>query len=458
MNLIANQDVVIVGAGFAGLSAGAALSQAGLQVTLLEAGAGTTASFRGELLHPGGVRTLVAIGLGDALWGAGAVRIRGFAAFGRPDEAVELPYVSGDGAGFEHAGLLAAFRSQVGGGNARLLTRTRVESLIFERGRVVGVRTDGGDEYRAPLIVAADGRHSKLRKLLGIPTQSTLLSYTVAPALEGDLLPIAGSGHVFVGAPGPILAYPYGHERIRMVIDIPLGVTHGRGSIAAYVREHYAAHVPPAIREGMIAALDRGAFASSANHAVSTDACAVPGAALVGDAGGCSHPLTATGMTTALHDIKTLVGSLRSHGLTDEALVAYQQQRYRFVRAREIFAHSLYDVLRGAGPGSRAMRNGVFRYWRADERARRVSMQILSGDDSSPTTFLAEYARVVAISGWQTGIGALRELDAKGAARQLPALLATAGSCLDVAVGKALSTVRLERRRALNPVAAATSH
>ncbi len=454
MNLIANQDVVVVGAGFAGLATGAALSKAGLQVTLLEAGNGTNASFRGELLHPGGVRALESIGLGEALWGAGSVRIQGFAAFGAPDQPVPLPYdpTAGDGAGFEHAGLLAAFRSHVVDGRIRLLPHTRAERLIFERGRVVGVAVDGGDEYRAPLVIAADGRHSKLRKLLGLPTQSTLLSYTVAPALDGDLLPIPGTGHVFVGAPGPILAYPYGHHRVRMVIDIPLGVTHGRESIAEYVRENYAAHVPQPLREAMVSALDRGAFASSANHAVTTEACAVAGAALVGDAGGCSHPLTATGMTTALHDITTLVGCLRSFGLTDQALVAYQKQRYRFVRAREVFAHSLYDVLRGAGPGARAMRDGVFHYWRNQERARRVSMQILTGDDSSPATFLAEYARVVAISGWQTGLGALRGQTAPETAHPLAALLATAGSCLDVAVGKAVSTVRLERTRALAPL------
>jgi len=238
-----------------------------------------------------------------------------------------------------------------------------------------------------------------------------------------------------------------------MVIDIPLGVTHGRESIAGYVRAHYAAHVPAPLREAMITALDRGAFMSSANHAVTTEACAVAGAALVGDAGGCSHPLTATGMTTALHDVTTLVECLRSYGLTDQALVAYQQQRYRFVRAREVFAHSLYDVLRGAGPGARAMRDGVFHYWRNRERARRVSMQILTGDDSSPTTFLAEYARVVAISGWQTSLGAFRSRKAPETPHpSLAALLATAGSCLDVAVGKAVSTVRLERKRALAPL------
>jgi 2-polyprenyl-6-methoxyphenol hydroxylase-like FAD-dependent oxidoreductase len=253
---------------------------------------------------------------------------------------------------------------------------------------------------------------------------------------------------VFVGAPGPILAYPYGRNRVRMVIDIPLNKTHGRASIASYVRENYATHVPGALSREMESALDRGDFASSANHAISTEACAVSGAALVGDAGGCSHPLTATGMTTALHDITTLVDCLTAHGLTDQALVTYQKQRYRFVRAREVFAHSLYDVLRGAGPGARAMRDGVFRYWRHQERARRVSMQILSGDDSSPATFLAEYARVVAISGWEAGLGGLRR-NGVDPGRPLTALLATAGSCLDVAVGKAVSTVRLERTRAL---------
>ncbi len=143
---------------------------------------------------------------------------------------------------------------------------------------------------------------------------------------------------------------------------------------------------------------------------------------------------------------------LAGFGLTDQALVAYQQQRYRFVRAREVFAHSLYDVLRGAGPGARAMRNGVFHYWLAKNGRAGSRCKSSRATTRGPTTFLAEYARVVAISSWQTGLGAFRGGAARETGHPFAALLATAGSCLDVAVGKAVSTVRLERTRALAPL------
>ena len=179
----------------------------------------------------------------------------------------------------------------------------------------------------------------------------------MAPALAGDLDP-HGTGHVFVGAPEP-------HPGLSLR---PRAGAHGdrhparrhpqaRESIAGYVREHYAAHVPHAAPFARRWSRRSIAGPSPAAQAMrSRPRPAVPGAALVGDAGGCSHPLTATGMTTALHDITTLVEWLEGWPGHDQALVAYQRQRYRFVRAREVFAHSLYDVLRGAGPGARAMR------------------------------------------------------------------------------------------------------
>jgi len=67
-----------------------------------------------------------------------------------------------------------------------------------------------------------------------------------------------------------------------------------------------ADHVPDGIRGPMIDALKQLHFEACATHAISTDACAAPGVALVGDAGGCSHPLTASGMTNAMNDLMTL--------------------------------------------------------------------------------------------------------------------------------------------------------
>jgi hypothetical protein len=298
----------------------------------------------------------------------------------------------------------------------------------------------------------------------------------MALPIEGDVLPEPEHGHVFVGAPGPILAYGYEPGKVRMCIDVPLDgpssqsrahangasngasghtngtpahATGGREAIARFLAERYAPILPSAMRAAMLVALEHP-MASAANHAIYTDACAVSGAVLVGDAGGCSHPITATGMTTALHDVTTLAACVSEHGLTDDALVAYQRRRYRFVRAREAFTHSLYEVLRGSGPGARALQEGIFFYWRAGERGRRVSMDVLSGDEESVATFAAEYLRVVAASSWLVCGKAMREGGLPLVAQHLRSVLQTAQGGIGVAIGKALSTLAIEHATVLD--------
>jgi flavin-dependent dehydrogenase len=145
----------------------------------------------------------------------------------------------------------------------------------------------------------------------------------------------------------------------------------------------------------MLESLETDPFEGCATHAIYTQACAVPGAVLIGDAGGCSHPLTATGMTAAMNDIMVLADELTRHGLTEDALMSYQRRRYRFVRARELFTEALYEVFRAHDDGSEALKAGTFSYWRSSRRARDVSMGILSGESSHPRTFMTEYTRVM---------------------------------------------------------------
>ncbi len=453
---VTHADVVVVGGGFAGLSAAAALAAAGADVTVLEALDGVNPTFRGELLHPRGVRALTTLGLRDAVLDAGAMPVRGFAAFASHAAGpVLLPYPRGSGLGLtlEHGVLVACLQRHLADSpRVKTIRRARVRALAMDRQRMVGVRTTDGQTHRAALIVAADGRHSHMRKLLGIPSTSTLLSYSIALPVEGDVLPEPEHGHVFVGAPGPILAYGYEPGRARMCIDVPLTAATGKGALVEYLRDAYAPQVPAAMRRAMLDTLREGTLASAANHAVYTDACAVSGAALVGDSGGCSHPITATGMTSALHDATTLAQCVSEHGLTDDALVAYQRRRYRFVRAREAFTHALYDVLRGDGPGARALQEGIFAYWRAGERGRRVSMDVLSGDEESVTRFAAEYLRVVAASGWLAFGKGLRDGGLPAAAHRLRSVVQTARGGMGVAVGKALSTLAIERGTVLDPL------
>jgi 2-polyprenyl-6-methoxyphenol hydroxylase-like FAD-dependent oxidoreductase len=391
--------VVVAGGGFTGLAAAAALAELGAEVTVLEAHASFDPRFRGELIHPRGVRALDILGFKRALLDAGGVTVDGFAVTpGDGGALMRLPYptAGGLGLGIEHHAMVGAMRRELSKRpNVTFLCHKRVEEVLFDAGRVRGVRTHDGQSFFAELVVAADGRQSKLRRLMGLEPPVRLLSYTLAVTVEGDVLPAAGHGHVFLGAPGPILAYPFGRRRVRMCIDVPLGEARGKAALRGYVREHYARHVPEPLRAPFLESLEHQPLEGCANHAIATEGCALPGAVLVGEAAGCSHPLTASGMTIGMHDVLVLKRVLERYGTEEAALMAYQHQRYRYVRPREVFTDALYEVFSSDDEGAKALRSGVFRYWASGSRARAKSMAILSGDEASPFAFAAEYARVM---------------------------------------------------------------
>mgnify|MGYP000517644175 CR=1 FL=1 len=248
------------------------------------------------------------------------------------------------------------------------------EILRDERGRACGVRTSEGS-LAARLILGCDGRHSKIRPLLGLAEKARLISFSVAMRLPGSAphLPVPGYGHIFLGAWGPMLIYPIGGEGAdrsdaRGCFDVTADLSGGPKGAAEIIRRDYAAHLPPQLRQALLESLDREPPQIAANEAIRTDRAVYPGAAIIGDAGGCSHPLTATGMTVGFTDAQRLARLLATAGqFTDEAQVdaalrRYEVERYRFVRARELLADALYEVFRAAEPGTRAIREGIL-YW-----------------------------------------------------------------------------------------------
>jgi 2-polyprenyl-6-methoxyphenol hydroxylase-like FAD-dependent oxidoreductase len=447
-------DALVAGGGFAGLVAARALSWTGLNVAVLEARTAPLPAFRGELLHPPAVRTLEALGLLTALRNAGGVDIEGFAAFDAAGCEVRLPYARGRGLALEHNLLVQTLRDELRRDGVRIVEGFRVEAVLSEAGRAVGLRATDGREMRARLIVAADGRSSKIRGMLGLRGDTTLASYSVAVALDGMPVAAPGYGHVFTAAPGPVLAYPFARNGVRMCIDVPRDIPRGRGPLAEYLLATYAPHLPEPTRSALEGALAQGDFEVCANHVVATAACAVKGAVLLGDAGGCSHPLTATGMTAALHDAQTLAAVVRQRGVGDDALLAYQRRRYRYVRAREIFAQALYIALRGQGQGAAALREGVFEYWRGGTRERAASMSILAGDESSPAAFAREYSTVLAVAARGVGADLVHEGPAY-TARTLRDLGSVAAQCFKVAYGRAWATLSNQGVRELATVPAA---
>jgi 2-polyprenyl-6-methoxyphenol hydroxylase-like FAD-dependent oxidoreductase len=404
---VAIRDIVIVGGGLTGASLACALANGTRRILVLEAREGRGPRFAGELIHPTGVDVLDQVGVLPALRRAGGIELAGFAIAIAGRATTRLPYAEirdGRPHGFaiEHHDMVAVLRREAAARNGvEIRFGKRVLELVRQGDRVTGVRTDDGEVVRADLTLVAEGRHSLLRQQIRTDESCRLLAYNAALLVDDAVLPEGRYGHIVLGAPGPILAYPIAsaggeHHRVRMCFDFPALPEAGRGlaRIAAAIRELYLPLVPEPLRTSAGRALDHHKPEVAACHAIATRRCVEPGVALVGEAGGCSHPITAAGMTVCLTDVRILAEELDANGSLDSALARYQVRRYRFARAREVLADALYETFLAGTDGTRAIREGIFSYWDGGRRARAASLALLSGADSRLGSFLAEYWRV----------------------------------------------------------------
>lgn len=166
-------DVIVVGAGLAGLAAAYTLSQEGVEVLVLEKGDYPGAkNVTGGRLYLNPVRNLF-----PGLWEkaplerhivyeevAVMARERSLTMSYTGNELSEAPYSS-------YSILRAKFDRWLGQQaekkGAMMITKSRVDELILENGKVIGVKT-GGDELGADVIIAADGVLSLVAEQAGL--------------------------------------------------------------------------------------------------------------------------------------------------------------------------------------------------------------------------------------------------------------------------------------------------
>ena len=168
-------DLVIAGGGPAGMMAGLLFARAGCSVVVLEKHADFFRDFRGDTVHPSTLELLRELGLIDAFLKRPHDEVRtltirvadrqiGFADMGH------LPVKSRFVALMPQWDFLD-FLAQEARHYPTFSLRMEAEAvdLIFENERVSGVRLEGGEEVRARLTIAADGRSSILREKAGLP-------------------------------------------------------------------------------------------------------------------------------------------------------------------------------------------------------------------------------------------------------------------------------------------------
>ena len=405
-------DVAVVGAGPVGCAAALAHARRGARVLVLEAKPKACQRLAGEWLHPRGVAALRELGLDPAAL-APYDTGRGFAVHPSCGAPVLLPYAGAErGFSGEHAGLVEWLRSaasQHPGIQLELgarATRVTEGELRFQRGAAARE-----SRVRAGLILGADGRRSRVRAALGLADARATVSRMAGLRLEGAQLPNEGFGHVFLGGPGPMLAYRIAPDALRLCVDVPLGAAAER----AWLLAAYAPALPELLRGAFERALRDGELAWALNQTRERSDYGRARIALLGDAVGFQHPLTAVGMTLGLCDAI-------SHARAAD-FERWRRARELSTRVPELLGGALYEAFASRNESARALQRGVFRLWRRSPPARTRSMRFLAAEDGQLAAFVATFARVAvpALAGvvaraslrrdWDEARAALADLD-----------------------------------------------
>ena len=176
---VQSSRVVIVGAGPAGMALAYLLARRGAAVTVLESHHDFARVFRGEGIQRSGIDAFRQMGLGEQFDRVPHTEVRTIEIYSNGRLVVRAdPAGLGRGQArlVSQPALLEMLADESGKYPAFRLDRgVTMRDFLRENGRVVGVRAsaeDGPREYRADLVVGADGRNAATRKHSGFPELS----------------------------------------------------------------------------------------------------------------------------------------------------------------------------------------------------------------------------------------------------------------------------------------------
>jgi squalene monooxygenase len=153
--------------------------------------------------------------------------------------------------------------------------------------------------------------------------------------------------------------------------------------------------LPAPLREAVREAMEAQRGLVSASYSVVPETVVRGRVALVGDAAGCCHPLTATGLSVCTRDAIRLRNALAADGDVAAALRRYAAGRAGPQRTRLALAEALYTVFVARTPETRVLRAALLHYWKHSARGRAASMALLSTQEGRMSIMVREYMRVV---------------------------------------------------------------
>ncbi len=392
-------DVVVAGAGAGGLASARALGALGLQVLVLDRRGTPAAVAKGEILQPETVRILDRWGALETLRATGARPVSRLAIrdpAGRPLLSLDYGMLPGPYRQIlcaDYADLQAALAEGLASG-VRIRRGVRVTDVLRDaRGRVAGVQVagDGADsEIRAPLVIAADGMSSRLRKAAGVEVARReyphrLLAFDVAGAEVADEV------SAYRTARGLCLVYPLPGGRCRLYVQVKPDEFRGEGMTALTGWCDRLLADVPAIRPletAVRASLNRRQLL--AVYRLRAQRLSVPGLALVGEAAHAVHPVAAQGVNSSLADAEAIADAIaskpgdRDAAGMDRALEAYQAARAPRLDHIATVSHNASRMITSVSGLPKLLGARMMRGTAANPRLLRLTVGNLSGVSVQP--------------------------------------------------------------------------
>lgn len=324
-------EVLVVGAGVAGLATAAALAQRGASVQVMEQAGGFREVGAGLQISPNGARVISALGQGAALDRSG-MRSRGVVLRKGATAAqvlrMDLPM---EGPGFHlihRADLIEVLRGALDGVETRMVARV---VAVDKDGPRPSVTLEDGTRHAADLVIGADGLHSVIRPALN-PHAAKAPFFTGQVAWRA-LIPcapdVAPEAQVFMGPGRHLVSYPLRDGSIRNIVAVEErrdwaaeGWSHP--GHPAELRAAFAGFGEPV--PGWLAQVDRLWLWGLFRHPVAEHWHGGQ-AAILGDAAHPTLPFMAQGANLALEDAWSLARILDDAPGISAGLTLWQQAR-----------------------------------------------------------------------------------------------------------------------------------
>lgn len=333
MTLI-GQPVTIIGAGVAGLAAARALALRGAKVTVLEQADAIREVGAGLQISPNGACVLRALGLQDAL-DAASTRAQAVQLVdgpsGDPVARLDLARLRpGQGYHFLHrADLIALLLHAANDAGVTLRLLSRIESLDLA-GRHPVLSLEGGEQIETPLLIGADGLHSKTRAALNGPEQPFFTRQVAWRALipcEPGAPPVA---EVHMGPRRHLVSYPLRGGTLRNIVAVEERAKWAEESWSLRddsmdLRLAFEGFSPRVT--GWLEQVEDPWLWGLFRHKVAETWVSPKGVALMGDAAHPTLPFLAQGASMGLEDAWVLAEALATHDSVPAALAAYQGSR-----------------------------------------------------------------------------------------------------------------------------------